>query len=41
MDFRILGPLQVSSDGQVLNLGGHRQKVLVCVLLLYANERLR
>jgi hypothetical protein len=41
VDFRILGPLQASRQGQVLNLGGHRQKVLVCVLVVYANEGLR
>ena len=38
MDFRILGPLHISRDGHQLGLGGHRQKVLVCVLLLHANE---
>jgi DNA-binding SARP family transcriptional activator len=38
VDFRILGPLQVSREGRPLDLGGHRQKVLVCLLLLHANE---
>jgi DNA-binding SARP family transcriptional activator len=38
VDFRILGPLGVSRDGRPLDLGGHRLKVLVCLLLLHANE---
>ena len=38
MDFRILGPLHVSRDGRTLSLGGRRQTVLVCLLLLHANE---
>jgi DNA-binding SARP family transcriptional activator len=38
VDFRILGPLQVSREGRLLDVGGHRQKVLVCLLLLHANE---
>jgi DNA-binding SARP family transcriptional activator/tetratricopeptide (TPR) repeat protein len=38
VDFRVLGPLHVSSEGRPLNLGGHRQKELVCLLLLHANE---
>ena len=38
MDFRILGPLHISRDGRQLGLGGHRQKVVVCLLLLHANE---
>ena len=35
---RILGPLHISRDGRQLGLGGHRQKVVVCLLLLHANE---
>ena len=38
MDFRILGPLVLSREGRPLDLGGHRQKVLICLLLLHANE---
>jgi DNA-binding SARP family transcriptional activator/tetratricopeptide (TPR) repeat protein len=38
VDFRILGPLYISREGRPLKLGGHHQKVLVCLLLLHANE---
>lgn len=38
MDFRILGPLGISREGRPLDLGGHRQKVLICLLLLHANQ---
>jgi DNA-binding SARP family transcriptional activator len=38
VDFRILGPVGISREGHPLDLGGQRQKVLVCLLLLHANE---
>ena len=38
MEFRILGPLEVISDGQVVQLGGAKQRALLAVLLLNANE---
>ena len=38
MDFRILGPLEVSSEGRDLALGGTKQRALLAVLLLRANE---
>ncbi len=38
MDFRLLGPLEVSEQGQPLALGGVRQRSLLAVLLLHANE---
>ena len=38
MEFRILGPLEVVSDGQVLDLGGAKQRTLLAVLLIHANE---
>src|SRR5439155_5669070 len=38
MDFRILGPLEVIEDGHVLDLGGQKQRALLAVLLLHANE---
>jgi DNA-binding SARP family transcriptional activator/tetratricopeptide (TPR) repeat protein len=38
MEFRILGPLEVHSDGQALDLGGTKQRSLLAVLLLHANQ---
>jgi DNA-binding SARP family transcriptional activator len=38
MEFRILGPLEVNSDGQLLDLGGAKQRSLLAVLLLHANQ---
>jgi DNA-binding SARP family transcriptional activator/tetratricopeptide (TPR) repeat protein len=38
MEFRILGPLEVHSDGQALDLGGAKQRSLLAVLLLHANQ---
>src|SRR5262245_36255492 len=38
MEFRILGPLEVLSDGQALDLGGAKQRALLAVLLLDANN---
>src|SRR5436309_8999846 len=38
MDFRILGPLEVSSEGRSLDLGGHKQRTLLALLLLEANR---
>jgi predicted ATPase/DNA-binding SARP family transcriptional activator len=38
MDFRILGALEVSSNGEALDLGGPKQRELLAVLLLHANE---
>jgi DNA-binding SARP family transcriptional activator/tetratricopeptide (TPR) repeat protein len=38
MDFRILGPLEVLSDGRALDLGGAKQRALLAVLLLNANS---
>jgi YVTN family beta-propeller protein len=38
MDFRILGPLEVEDDGRLLKLGGAKQRALLAVLLLHANE---
>jgi DNA-binding SARP family transcriptional activator len=37
LDFRILGPLEVTADGQQLALGG-KQRALLAVFLLHANE---
>src|SRR5260221_9368992 len=38
MEFRILGPLEVVSNGETLDLGGQKQRALLAVLLLNANE---
>jgi DNA-binding SARP family transcriptional activator len=38
MEFRILGPLEVLSDGQALDLGGQKQRALLALLLLEANK---
>jgi len=38
MEFRILGPLEVIEDGQTIDLGGQKQRALLAVLLLHANE---
>jgi DNA-binding SARP family transcriptional activator len=38
LEFRILGPLEVVSDGRRLDLGGPKQRALLAVLLLDANR---
>ena len=38
MEFRILGPLEVSSDTGDVPLGGAQKRALLAVLLLHANE---
>ena len=38
MDFRILGPLEVADGDRTLVIGGGRQRKLLAVLLLHANE---
>jgi YVTN family beta-propeller protein len=38
MEFRILGPLEVTDDGRRLELGRGRQNALLVLLLLHANE---
>ena len=38
MEFGILGPLAVWQDGRELSLGGAKQRALLCILLLRANE---
>ena len=40
MDFRILGPLEVLDEGRVVALGGSKQRALLAVLVLHANETL-
>jgi DNA-binding SARP family transcriptional activator len=38
MDFRLLGPLEVGGDEGALELGGIKQRSLLAMLLLHANE---
>jgi DNA-binding SARP family transcriptional activator len=38
MEFRLLGPLEVCDDGRSLSLGGPKQRALLTMLLLRANE---
>jgi DNA-binding SARP family transcriptional activator len=40
MDFRILGPLEALDEGRVVRLGGTKQRALLAVFLLHANETL-
>jgi DNA-binding SARP family transcriptional activator len=38
MEFRVLGPLEVSCAGKPVELGGHKQRALLAVLVLNANR---
>src|SRR5215207_3482887 len=38
LEFRLLGPLEVWRAGRPLRLGGERQRALLALLLLHANE---
>src|ERR1044072_9056174 len=38
MRFRVLGGLEATVDGQPVALGGRRQRAVLAVLLLHANE---
>jgi DNA-binding SARP family transcriptional activator/streptogramin lyase len=38
LDFRVLGPLEVCSNGSALPLGGPKQRALLALFLLHANE---
>ena len=38
MKFRILGPLEVLDEGRSIEIGGRKQRALLAVLLLHANE---
>ena len=39
IEYRILGPVEASADGRVIEVGGPRQRRLLAVLLLRANEQ--
>src|SRR5437867_1322281 len=38
MDFRILGPLEVVSQGRALDLGGQKRRAVLALLLVEANR---
>jgi Transcriptional regulatory protein, C terminal len=38
MDFRILGPLEVLDEKRMLDVGGGKQRSVLALLLLHANE---
>lgn len=38
MAFRLLGPLDVVADGRSVPLGGVKQRTLLAILILHANE---
>jgi DNA-binding SARP family transcriptional activator len=40
VEYRVLGPLEVLSDGTQLALGGAKQRALLALLLIHANEAL-
>jgi DNA-binding SARP family transcriptional activator len=40
MEFRILGPVEAVAAGRAITLGGGRQRALLALLLLHANQRL-
>src|SRR5918992_1226538 len=40
MDFRILGPLEVLDEGRAVALGGSKQRSLLALFLVHANETL-
>jgi len=41
LQFRMLGPLEAWRDGRLLRLGGDRQRALLALLLVHANELVR
>src|SRR4029450_1117508 len=38
VEFHVLGPLEVIADGGFLPLGGAKQRAVLAILLLHANE---
>ncbi len=38
IEFRLLGPLEVEHDGRPVALGGAKERALLALLLLHANE---
>lgn len=41
MEFRVLGPLEVSRDGRIVELRGSKRRVVLAILVLHANEVIR
>lgn len=39
IDYRLLGPLEVTADGRSLDVGGLKQRALLAILLLHANQQ--
>ena len=37
LEFRVLGPFDVLRDGRPVDLGAHRQRALLALLVLHAN----
>ena len=37
IEYRLLGPIEVGLNGRVLDIGGHKQRALLAILLLSAN----
>ena len=38
MEFRLLGPFDVLVDGRTAQLGGSKQRALLAILTIHANE---
>jgi DNA-binding SARP family transcriptional activator len=38
LEFRVLGPLEASREGQPVELGAHRQRALLAELLVHVDE---
>ena len=38
MEFRLLGPLEICSDGELIGLAGPKQRAILTILLLDANQ---
>jgi DNA-binding SARP family transcriptional activator len=38
IDYRLLGPLEVTAGGRTLDVGGYKQRALLAILLLHANQ---
>ena len=41
IDYRLLGPLEVAVNGHAVDVGGLKQRALLAILLLHANQPVR